>query len=123
MFFSHFIIFFLYSTSFCFSSSGRFLYCSRPCCCGFFSYSYLEKKEDRYREIRSIKSEYGKIRTRKNNVFGDFSRSASYLDNDEEHLIHSKSGNIEIMINDEADKVIEKLFESIKNRYQNNLNR
>ena len=33
----------------------------------------------------------------------------------------SKSDNIEIMINDEADEVIKKLFNSLKNRYQNNL--
>ena len=35
--------------------------------------------------------------------------------------MHSKSDNIEIIINDKADKVIEKLFESLKNKYQNNL--
>ena len=35
--------------------------------------------------------------------------------------MHSKSDNIEIMINDEADGVIEKLFNSLKNRCQNNL--
>ena len=35
--------------------------------------------------------------------------------------MHSKSDNIEIEINDEADEVIEKLFDSLKNRYQNNL--
>ena len=35
--------------------------------------------------------------------------------------MHSKSVNIETMINDEADEVIEKLFESLKNRYQNSL--
>ena len=34
---------------------------------------------------------------------------------------HSKSDNIEIMINDEAEEVIEELFKSLKNRYQNNL--
>ena len=34
--------------------------------------------------------------------------------------MHSKSDNTEIMINDEADKVIE-LFNSLGNRYQNNL--
>ena len=34
--------------------------------------------------------------------------------------MHSKSDKIEIMINDEADEVIE-LFQSLKNRYQNNL--
>ena len=33
----------------------------------------------------------------------------------------SKSGNIEIMIYNEADELIEELFESLLNRYQNNL--
>ena len=35
--------------------------------------------------------------------------------------MHSKSDNIEIMINDKANEVIKKLFDSIKNRYQNKL--
>ena len=35
--------------------------------------------------------------------------------------MHSKSDNIETMINDEADEVIKELFDSLKNRYQNNL--
>ena len=35
--------------------------------------------------------------------------------------MHPKSGNIEIMRNDEANKVIEELFESLRKRYQNNL--
>ena len=35
--------------------------------------------------------------------------------------MHSKNGNMEIMINDEADVVIKELFDSLKNRYQNNL--
>ena len=34
----------------------------------------------------------------------------SCIDNDEERLMHSKSHNIEIMINDEADDVIKDLF-------------
>ena len=34
--------------------------------------------------------------------------------------MHSKSGSIEIMINDEADEVIKQLSDSLKNRYQNN---
>ena len=33
----------------------------------------------------------------------------------------SKSDNKDIMINDEADEVIKKLFDSLKNRYQNKL--
>ena len=35
--------------------------------------------------------------------------------------MHSKSDIIEIMIDDEADEVIKELFDSLKNRYQNNL--
>ena len=45
----------------------------------------------------------------------------SSIDKNEERVIHSKSDNIEIMINDEADEVIKELFDSLKNRYQNNL--
>ena len=35
--------------------------------------------------------------------------------------MHSKSNNIDIMINDEADEVIKELFVSLENRNQNNL--
>ena len=35
--------------------------------------------------------------------------------------MHSKSDNNEIMINDETDEVVEKLFKSLKNRHQSNL--
>ena len=35
--------------------------------------------------------------------------------------MNSKSDNIEILMNDEANKVIKQLFKSLKNRYQNNL--
>ena len=45
----------------------------------------------------------------------------SSIGNDEECVIHSNSDNIEIMISDDADEVIKKLFGSLKNRYQNNL--
>ena len=36
----------------------------------------------------------------------------SSLDNDEERVMHSKSDNIEIMINDEADEVIKELLKN-----------
>ena len=39
--------------------------------------------------------------------------------NDEERVMHSKRDNIEIMINDKADEVIEKLFISLLNRCRN----
>ena len=35
--------------------------------------------------------------------------------------MHLKRDNIDIMINDEADEVIKDLLDSLKNRYQNNL--
>ena len=35
--------------------------------------------------------------------------------------MHSKSENIKITINDEADEVKKELFDSLKSRYQNNL--
>ena len=35
--------------------------------------------------------------------------------------MHSKSDNIEIIINDETNEVIKELFDSHKSRYQNNL--
>ena len=42
----------------------------------------------------------------------------SAKDNDEERVMHSKSDNIEIIINDEPDEVKEKLFQSYFSRYQ-----
>ena len=41
----------------------------------------------------------------------------SFIDNDEEHLIHSRSDNIETMTNDEATEVIKELFDSLKNNH------
>ena len=35
--------------------------------------------------------------------------------------MHSKIDNIEIMMNDKADEIVDELFDSLKNRYQNNL--
>ena len=34
----------------------------------------------------------------------------SSIDNDKKHVMHSKSDNIEIIINDEADEVVKELF-------------
>ena len=41
----------------------------------------------------------------------------SSIDNDEERVMHSKSDDIQIMINDEAEEVIKKFFDSLKDRY------
>ena len=43
----------------------------------------------------------------------------SSIDNEEEHVMHSKSDDIEILINDEANEVTKELFGSLKKRYQN----
>ena len=45
----------------------------------------------------------------------------SYRNNDEECVTHSKSDNIEIMINYKTDEVIEELFQSLLSRYQTGL--
>ena len=71
--------------------------------------------------LKDIKNNLKKSDTRKiqSTLTND---SISSMDNDEEHVIHSKSDdNIEIMINDEQDEVVKQHFDSLKNRYQNNL--
>ena len=45
----------------------------------------------------------------------------SSIENDEEHVMHSKSDNRDIMINDQANEVIKEHCNSVKNRYQNDL--
>ena len=45
----------------------------------------------------------------------------SFIDNDEERVMRSKSYKIEIMINDEADEVIKELFDSLESSYQNDI--
>ena len=42
----------------------------------------------------------------------------SSKDSDEECVMHSKSDNIELMINNKAEEVIEELFETFLNRHQ-----
>ena len=44
-----------------------------------------------------------------------------FLHDGEDRAMHSKSDNIEIMISDEANEVTKKFFDSLKNRYRNNL--
>ena len=41
--------------------------------------------------------------------------------NHEEPVMHSKSDNMKIVINDEADELLEELFKLLHNRYQTNL--
>ena len=100
-----------------------------------WSNNYVEYKSngDRFKTL-SVEKYLDKIRQYLKNIINDFKKSdiwkiqltiannfISSLDNDEEHVMHSKSDNIEIMINDEAGENIEKFFDSPLNRYQNNL--
>ena len=55
------------------------------------------------------------------NSINNSNKIFSSIDNDEEHEMHSKCDNKEIMISDESDEVIKELFNSLKSRYQNNL--
>ena len=98
----------------------------------FWSNNYIEYESngDRYK-ILSVEEYLNKIRLYLKNIINDLKKSdtqkiqltiavkfISSKDNDEEPGMHSKRDNIEIMTNDKSDEVIEKLFESLLNRYQ-----
>ena len=99
------------------------------------SNDHIEYKSngDRYK-ILSVEEYLDKIRTYLKEIINDLKESGTWKiqltiainfissrdDNDEERVMHSKSDNIEIMISKEAHEVIEELFDSLKNRYQNN---
>ena len=62
----------------------------------------------------------------KNLTHGKFNKQLadtfiSFIDNEEERFMHSKRDNIEIIMNDKADETKENVFNSLKNRYQSNL--
>ena len=97
------------------------------------NYTEYESKGDRNKAL-SVEKYLTKIRPYLQDNINDLKKSdtqkiqltiainfISSIDNDEEHVVHSKIDNIEIMINDEADEVIKKLFKPLKNRYQNSL--
>ena len=50
---------------------------------------------------------------------GNFISSKKY--SDETHTMHTKSDNIEIMMGSERDELIEELFKSLLQRYQEGL--
>ena len=97
----------------------------------FWSNNYIEYESFSNRNKTLLVEEYNKIRPYLKDIINNLKKSQSwkikltiankhisYIDNDEEHVMHSKSDNIEIMINDEVDEVIKELFDSLKNRYQ-----
>ena len=78
---------------------------------------YLNKIRPYLRYIINNLKKYDTLKTQLTNP----NNFISSLDNDEDRVMHSKSDNTKIMINDEEDEIIEQLFDSVKNRYQNNL--
>ena len=101
----------------------------------FSSNNYIgyESKDDRNKKL-SLEKYLHKIRQYLKDIINNLKKSGtgkiqlaiainfiSSIDNGEEHVMHSKSNNIEIMINERAGEVIKELSKSLKNRYHNNL--
>ena len=98
----------------------------------FWSNRYIEYKSKGDRKTLSVEEYLNKIKPYLKNITNDLKESGTWKihltitinfisfkdDNDE---MHSKSDSIEMMMNDEAEEVIEELFESLKKRYQNKL--
>ena len=101
----------------------------------FWSNKYIEYKSncDRYQTL-SVKEYLDKIRPYLKDIINDLKKSgiwkiqltiaitfiSSRDDNNEGCVMHSNSNNLEIIISDEVGEVIEELFNSLQNRYQNN---
>ena len=76
------------------------------------NYTEYESNSDRSKPL-STEEFLNKISQYLKGIIDNLKKS----DNDEEHVMHSKTGNIEIIIDDEADKVIKGIFDSLKNIY------
>ena len=92
-----------------------------------WSINYTEYESNSNRNKTLTVEEYlNKIRQYLKDIINDIKKSDAWKiqltiatnfisskDNDEEHVMHSKSDNVEIMINDQAGEVFENIFESI----------
>ena len=99
-----------------------------------WSNNYIEKKSNSDKNKILSDEEYrSKIRPYLQDIIYDLRKSViwkiqltikinfiSSKDGEEEHIMYSRSDNIET-INDRADEVIKEIFISLKNRYKNNL--
>ena len=110
-------------------------YCKSLRVVHFWSNGYIEYKSKGDRKTLSVKKYINKIRPYLKDIINDLKKSDTWKiqltitinfisskdDSDEERAMYSKSDNIEIMNNAEADEVIEELFKSLHSKYQNNL--
>ena len=102
----------------------------------FSNNNYIEHKNDGDKnKILSVEEYLNEIRQNIRDLVNDLKQSDTWKiqltitvtfssskdQNDEDRIMQSKSDNIEIMRSDEGDEVIKKLFDSLENRYQNNL--
>ena len=97
----------------------------------FYSYNYIEYKSNGdNNKILSVEEYLNKISPYLKDIINNLKKSETWkiqltmannfispTDYVEKGVMHLKSDNIEIMINDEADEIIEELFDSLKNRY------
>ena len=92
-----------------------------------WSINYTEYESNSNRNKTLTVEEYlNKIRQYLKDIINDIKKSDAWKiqltiatnfisskDNDEEHVMHPKSDNVEIMINDQAGEVFENFFESV----------
>ena len=104
----------------------------KPVRVGYFQSNYNAEPEsnDGRNKTLSIEKILNKIRPYLKDMINDLKKPdtckirlslinfVSSKDNLLERVMHSRSGNIEFIIYDNADKVIEELFKSLLNRYQ-----
>ena len=102
----------------------------------FWSNNYIEyKSKDDKSKTLSVEEVLNKIRPYLKYIINDLKKFGTWKiqltitinfisskdDDDEENVMHSKSDEIETIIDYEADEIIKELFDSFKNRYQNRL--
>ena len=96
----------------------------------FWSNNHIKYKSKGNSKTLSFEEYLNKIRPYLKDIINNFKKSDTWKiqltiainfifskdHNNQERLMHSESDNIEIIINEEADEVTKKLFESLKNR-------
>ena len=98
----------------------------------FWSNNYIEYESKIDRKTLSVKEYLNKIRPYLKDIINNLNNSCTWKiqvtitincisskDNhdDEEHVMHSKHDNKEIMINEKADEIVNEIFELLLNRY------
>ena len=106
----------------------------KPLRVNFWSNNYIQYKSNSDKNrILSVEECLDKIKPYLKDIINDLRKSDerkiqltiiinfifSNDDKDEQRVMHSKSGNIEIMTSDDADEVTKKRYDSLKNKLSN----